>query len=301
MLEAGQERAPLFYEVMDFQRENYQRSLSGSTRSQEQSDIDIALGQDIYSDSRQSGSVRIDDDGNRRGTENGDPMASDQNGEPTLRDALRWAQNNKAKYDIIRDGNLGLGEIEAGIRNSTTPELDRKMLSLLKENFEDIRNSHRDRKRWGKEKNCITDGDLRESLEDIEERQRALDRLADTEHLADRLLDGDPSLFAHLDSIDTNGYQDGKISENDLRIFLSNYDLLSTYSSDSSPSAPYTAENANVVRALVDQWDNPLSPTARLRGIVTSRDLAQWSFDPDRYRYISLDSVARALANGVNS
>ena len=215
--------------------------------------------------------------------------------EPDLRDALEWAKRNMSRFDDNNDKGLDKTEMGLAALTGEANEHDLSMLRVLHKNYDKLRNTHFTDLEIHKgkprdEKDAITTKDVQRALEIMDFNDQIECFKVETEDISKHILQGEPPLFDVLDR-SSNGEIDGKISRGDLKRFLENYEFMKQYGDN---VGPFTAENARVVKRMMDTWNTYLGPGNRLRGI-TNEDNFKDSFfkDKDDYEFITRRSIVR--------
>lgn len=171
--------------------------------------------------------------------------------------SLEWSKRNAAKFDLDGKGGLTIAELELALRDDNVGAFERMMLEGLKQNYEPLRNSHKDGKEDG-----ITSKDVESSLKKLNtaDRMRREDEWIQEEqkkvkNLTQRLLkvENGRSLFTDLD-IANGGTADNKVSFEDLRTFLRRYEGDPRKGREPLRGGAYTAENYQLVKDMFDSY-----------------------------------------------
>jgi hypothetical protein len=203
--------------------------------------------------------------------------------------SLRWAQDNRERFDTDKSGGLSRGEVTSS--NTRVVGFDRAMMDHLRDSYD----SMREKTETIFDRDQITKGDLKKLLKPYDQahaddRQNRVNQ--DNAALAQQqrqdvthtLLanDGNPkrSVFGVLDSInDSKGKKDGEISKGDLDTYLKTF-------ADREGDFGYDRKTRDQVQLLRDQWDSDMGK--QMRG--TYRD----NNDNEQVnRHISIDRLAQ--------
>ena len=217
--------------------------------------------------------------------------------EEQIEEAVDWAKDNFDRIDLTKDGLLSKWELDLPQLTGQASEHDLEMLKILSDNKDEIKFAHIDKFGKGLEKkDGITMKDLNVIEKHFDKQDVFENAEAESREIAENLLQGDKPLFDFLDRA-SNGKLDGKIGKRDLERYMNDYNYLKQYGVD---SGPYSQENVDTVKRLLDTWDVDKfpGPGTRMRGIVDSKDILEQFIKSKDYKYITRDKVVRAAGLG---